>query len=101
MTNTSTPDLAHLESLKPNKENGAYIFNASGCSGCHMDPQGSNRLKLVGGKSFSTPFGLFYAPNISMSKDYGIGEWTLANFATAVQQGISPDGTYYYHSFPY
>jgi hypothetical protein len=60
-----------------------------------MDPQGSDRLMLVGGQSFSTPFGMFYAPNILMSKDYGIGEWTLANFATAVRQGVSPDGNHY------
>jgi hypothetical protein len=80
MTSTTTADLTPMKSLKPDKKNGAYVFNASGCAGCHMDPQGSNRLLLVGGQSFSTPFGMFYAPNISMSKGYGIGEWTLANF---------------------
>ena len=101
MTSTTTADLTPVKSLKTDKGNGAYVFNASGCSGCHMDPQGSDRLMLVGGQSFSTPFGMFYAPNISMSKNYGIGEWTLANFATAVRQGVSPDGNHYYPSFPY
>ena len=72
MTKTTAPDLKYLESLKPNEGDGAYVFNASGCWGCHMDSQGSNRLRLVGDQSFSTPFDMFYAPNISMSKDYGI-----------------------------
>ena len=101
ITKTAAIDLTQLESLTPDNENGAYVFRAAGCSSCHMDPEDPDALVLTGGQPFSTSFGLFVAPNISMSKDHGIGSWTLANFATAVRQGVNPDGEHYYPAFPY
>ena len=83
-------------------ELGAQVFWASGCASCHV-PDGaeeSDAPLLSGGKAFASEFGTFYAPNISPSSA-GIGEWSVLEFANAVQAGVSPDGAHYYPAFPY
>jgi mono/diheme cytochrome c family protein len=86
-----TPDLA----------NGLVAFNAGGCASCHAVPNQPDRLKLGGGLAIPSPFGTFYAPNISPDKTDGIGGWTEAQFLTAVTKGVSPRGTHYFPAFPY
>jgi mono/diheme cytochrome c family protein len=81
-------------------ENGALVFAATGCASCHAAPGAVDKTILAGGYSFSSDFGTFYAPNISMGTQ-GIGGWTLPEFARAVTQGVSPEGQHYYPSFPY
>lgn len=85
-----------------NPELGAEIFVAGGCSSCHAEQgsEGDDKLVLSGGRGFETPFGTFYAPNISPSKA-GIGGWSDAEFVRAMQAGVSPDGEHYYPAFPY
>ena len=90
-----------LSSITGSLKNGEYIFNATGCSGCHTAPGSDNRIVLSGGKEFVTQFGKFYAPNVSMSKNYGIGAWSLNDFANALKKGVSPSGQHYYPAFPY
>jgi mono/diheme cytochrome c family protein len=85
----------------PNAANGETIFNAGGCSSCHAVPNQPDRLKLGGGVALASPFGTFYAPNISPDPDDGIGRWSEADFVNAVRKGISPDGTHYFPAFPY
>ena len=85
----------------PNAANGEIIFNAGGCSACHTVPNQPDRLKLGGGVAIASPFGTFYAPNISPDPDDGIGRWSEADFVNAVRKGISPDGTHYFPAFPY
>ena len=87
--------------LTGNIENGAYVYDAAGCASCHMIKGSEDRLSLAGGQSFSTDFGVFYAPNVSMSVAHGIGNWTLDHFATAVRNGVSPQGEHYFPAFPY
>lgn len=84
-------------------QNGELIFWAGGCTSCHAAPksEGDDRLKLVGGVELVTPFGTFVAPNISQNDETGIGGWTFADFANAMQRGVSPDGRHYYPAFPY
>ena len=69
---------------------GEAVFHAAGCASCHMAPgsTGAAQLVLAGGQSFPSAFGTFVAPNISPS-EAGIGGWTLAQFANAVQRGVS------------
>jgi mono/diheme cytochrome c family protein len=86
-----TPDLA----------NGQTTFNAGGCSSCHAVPGQPDRLRLGGGLAIPSPFGTFYAPNISPDPADGIGRWTEAEFVTAVTTGISPSGYHYFPAFPY
>jgi mono/diheme cytochrome c family protein len=85
----------------PNLANGQIIFNAGGCSSCHAVPGQPDRLRLGGGLAIPSPFGTFYAPNISPDPVDGIGRWTEADFVNAVSKGISPRGTHYFPAFPY
>ena len=90
-TPTRAPDLA----------NGQELFNVGGCSSCHAVPNQPDRLKLGGGLPLRSPFGTFYAPNISPDPTDGIGGWSEADFANALMRGISPEGTHYFPAFPY
>ena len=103
ITFAKTPEFSSVENYQASLERGEYIFNASGCASCHSSPDSAQAEKLVltGGRSFPSPFGTFYAPNISMDKVYGIGTWSEKDFANAVRHGVSPDGKHYYPSFPY
>ena len=81
--------------------NGLLIFNAGGCSSCHAVPGQPDRTKLGGGLAIPSPFGTFYAPNISPDLADGIGRWSEADFVTAVTKGTSPAATHYFPAFPY
>ncbi len=85
----------------PDAANGETIFNIGGCSSCHAVPNQPDRLKLGGGLPIPSPFGTFYAPNISPDPDDGIGRWSEADFVNAVMKGVSPGGTHYFPAFPY
>src|SRR5881392_1378562 len=90
-----------LPAYTPNLANGLTTFNAGGCSSCHAVPGQPDRLKLGGGLAIPSPFGTFYAPNISPDPVDGIGRWSEAEFVRAVTQGISPEGYHYFPAFPY
>lgn len=85
----------------PDLANGQELFNAGGCSSCHAVPNQPDRLRLGGGLALRSPFGTFYAPNISPDATDGIGRWTEVDFVNAVMRGISPEGTHYFPAFPY
>jgi mono/diheme cytochrome c family protein len=85
----------------PDAANGETIFNIGGCSSCHAVPNQPDRLKLGGGLAIASPFGTFYAPNISPDPNDGIGRWSEADFVNAVMKGVSPGGTHYFPAFPY
>src|SRR6266852_5623775 len=85
----------------PNLANGLTIFNAGGCSSCHAVPDQPDRTRLGGGLAIPSPFGTFYAPNISPGRSDGIGRWSEADFVTAVTKGTSPAGAHYFPAFPY
>lgn len=89
-----------LPAYTPNAANGQTVFNAGGCASCHA-VTGEPRTMLGGGLAIPSPFGTFYAPNISPHKQNGIGNWTEANFVTAMKDGTSPGGQHYYPAFPY
>lgn len=82
---------------------GERIFYAGGCTSCHARPgaEGDAVLELAGGVQLASPFGTFVAPNISQHPEDGIGSWSFADFANAMQRGVSPGGRHYYPAFPY
>jgi mono/diheme cytochrome c family protein len=82
---------------------GEAVYWAGGCAACHAaaDAAGEDRLKLGGGLALATPFGTFSVPNISPDPTDGIGGWTAADFANAMQRGVTPDRRHLYPSFPY
>lgn len=80
-------------------ERGAYLFALAGCKACHT--AGKEAPLLAGGPALKSPFGDFYAPNITPDKTHGIGDWSDKDFRRAVKEGIAPDGSHYFPAFPY
>lgn len=78
-------------------ERGRYLVHAGGCISCHEDNNGS----LSGGMPIESPFGIFYASNITPDPDTGIGNWQGRDFLLALKHGRSPDGGFYFPAFPY
>ena len=97
--------VAALPPHTPNLANGETMFNIGGCSSCHAvpndNPEKVDRTRLGGGLALKSPFGVFYAPNISSDARGGIGNWSEANFVTALWKGTSDHGTNLYPAFPY
>ena len=81
-------------------ERGRYLFQASGCQGCHTRVKPKGDL-LAGHRRLETPFGDFHTPNITPDPTHGIGSWSLDDFTQAMRQGRGPDGTVYFPAFPY
>ncbi len=79
---------------------GAYLARASGCFACHTNAKTKGPV-LAGGGPLKTPFGTFYAPNITTDKKNGIGNWSLTDFSNALTHGINPKGENYYPVFLY
>ncbi len=80
---------------------GKAVFFSGGCASCHATSGQEDPLKLGGGHPFPSPFGTFYAPNISPHREDGIGKWTTADLVNALKAGVAPDGSHYYPAFPY
>lgn len=100
----TTPRMVLPNSLAPHTPdlaNGETMFHAGGCAQCHATPGQDDFLRLGGGLALKSPFGTFYVPNISSDPKDGIGNWTDAQFATALSKGTSPDGRHYYPALPY
>ncbi|TDK44967.1 c-type cytochrome [Antarcticimicrobium luteum] len=97
-----------LASLAGEAARGETVFLAAGCASCHAAPKATEGAEgaedkpiLSGGQQFASDFGTFVAPNISPDPVHGIGGWTVAQFATALKRGVSPEGRHYYPAFPY
>lgn len=77
---------------------GEYLAQAGDCTACHTAEGGKS---FAGGYVFKMPMGSIVSSNITSSKKYGIGNWTEAEFAKAVRQGVRPDGSQLYPAMPY
>ncbi len=86
--------------VDPQLAQGEYLFRAGGCYGCHTDVEARGR-PLAGGRALDTPFGRFYAPNITPDAGTGIGAWREQDFVRALRAGVDPRGEHYYPAFPY
>lgn len=81
---------------------GAYLLRLGGCVACHTDSSSGGGMLAggPGGTGLTSPFGTFHAPNITSDPDAGIGDWTLAQFSSAMSDGEGPEG-HLYPAFPY
>lgn len=77
---------------------GRYLAAAGDCIGCHQARGGE---PFAGGLAVPTPFGRFYAPNITPDRETGIGAWTADDFWQALHHGKGKDGSLLYPAFPY
>ncbi len=100
LTQPETVDPQRFASLEGDAIAGEAVYWASGCGSCHAAEGDDTKLILAGGDRLASDFGTFVVPNISPSPA-GIGGWTLEDFANAVLNGTSPDGSHYYPAFPY
>jgi len=100
----TTPAIIPASALAPHTPdpaNGKVVFHAGGCASCHATPNQDDKTLLGGGLGLKSPFGTFYAPNISPDRNHGIGGWSEAEFVTALTKGTSQVGEHYYPAFPY
>jgi mono/diheme cytochrome c family protein len=67
---------------------GEVIFAMAGGCGCHSGPDGPVG---AGGGEIKTPFGVFYATNITPDPDTGIGRWSDAEIIAAIRAGYARD----------
>lgn len=79
-------------------ERGRALFHAGLCAGCHTAEDGA---PLAGGRPIESPYGTFYASNITPDPEHGIGRWSDEDFVRALSEGVSPAGEHYYPAFPY
>jgi hypothetical protein len=77
---------------------GGYLAIASDCEACHSAPGGK---QLAGGLAIESPLGTIYSTNISASRRYGIGNYSLKQFSAAVRRGVRADGAHLYPAMPY
>jgi len=79
-------------------EHGRYLATAGDCVACHTTADGK---PLAGGLPLQTPFGAIVSTNITPSKTYGIGNYSLAQFADALRKGVRADRARLYPAMPY
>lgn len=87
---TSTVDLI---------ERGRYLAIASDCTACHTAPRGGKAF--AGGYPIVSAMGRIYSTNITPSKTHGIGDYSEAEFARALREGVRKDGAHLYPAMPY
>ena len=102
VTAPSTIEASTLKAdYKPDLANGETMFTIGGCVSCHKTPGQPERLKLGGGLGLASPFGTFYAPNISSDPANGIGGWSEVEFVNAVMRGVGRHGEHLFPALPY
>ncbi|MGF9562054.1 cytochrome c [Neorhizobium sp. JUb45] len=80
-------------------DKGRYLATASDCVACHTNHAGGK--PMAGGLPMSSPVGTIMSTNITPSKQFGIGNYTEAQFADAVRKGVRGDGANLYPAMPY
>jgi mono/diheme cytochrome c family protein len=79
-------------------ERGQYLATAGDCVACHTATGGK---PFAGGLAMPTPVGTIFSTNITSSKTYGIGNYTLGQFSDALRKGVRADGRRLYPAMPY
>src|SRR5262249_62189085 len=75
ITMPATVSADALGPYSPDLDNGKTMFHAGGCAACHAIPNQEDKTKLGGGLGLKSPFGTFFAPNLSPDPVAGIGGW--------------------------
>lgn len=92
---TGGPDQAAEQSAL--RERGAYLMKSIvACGNCHtpMGPSGPlPGMELAGGGDNPDVGMVWRAANITPDINTGIGRWTDAQIATAIRDGVRPDGS--------
>jgi mono/diheme cytochrome c family protein len=78
---------------------GKYIYDAADCGGCHGGDGAGGPPK--GGMALTTPFGRYYAANITPDMATGIGAWQPADVKNALRFGVGRNGKQLFPVFPF
>lgn len=92
----TVPEYAYAED-ELTLERGRYLISAGGCVSCHEGEAGG----LSGGMAIESPFGVFYASNITPDINTGTGDWSATDYVRAIRHGLNPEGSFYFPAFPY
>ena len=79
-------------------QRGEYLTRAADCTACHTAENGA---PFAGGRAFVLPFGTLYSTNITPDPETGIGNYSDADFLSAMHKGIAPGNTRLYPAMPY
>jgi mono/diheme cytochrome c family protein len=77
---------------------GEALAGGGYCAECHTANGGQT---FAGGYAMATPFGVIYSTNITPDPETGLGTWSEAAFARAMQEGVARDGSLLFPAFPY
>jgi mono/diheme cytochrome c family protein len=77
---------------------GQYLAKAGDCSACH---DAADKTPYAGGMAVNSPFGPIYASNTTPDPSFGIGRYSLQQFADAVRAGKTASGKRLYPAMPY
>ncbi|MFD0979890.1 c-type cytochrome [Tropicimonas aquimaris] len=82
---------------------GRNVFLAAGCASCHADrgAEAQEAPLLSGGRRLTTDYGTFISPNISPDPVHGIGGYSIADLASVLKRGVTPDGRHLYPAMPF
>lgn len=95
---TSVPEvMGYVSQVSQNfrSEYGEYVTNSvAGCDRCHSRPGGtfSSDEPMAGGREVSFDNETKIAPNITQSKENGIGEWSEDDLRMYLRTGKTPTG---------
>jgi fructose 5-dehydrogenase cytochrome subunit len=78
---------------------GHLLAIAADCMACHT--VADHGKEFAGGYGIVSPMGTIYSTNITPSKKSGIGNYTEAQFARALREGVRADGAHLYPAMPY
>lgn len=92
------PLAGHAAEHSDNISKGQYLATAGDCVACHT---AAGAKPFSGGLKMSTPVGAIYSTNITPDKTTGIGEYSYADFAKALREGVAKDGHHLYPAMPY
>src|SRR3954452_3348099 len=77
---------------------GEYLAKAGDCAACH---DAADKTPYAGGLPVNSPLGSIYAANITPDPTFGIGRYTLQQFADTLRVGKTPQGKWLYPAMPY
>jgi mono/diheme cytochrome c family protein len=98
-----------FEATPQRLERGRYVFELTGCGGCHSQQDWNTHGAPVisgtegGGQWLNMPDlpGRVVAPNLTPDIETGAGGWTDDQFARAIREGIGYDGRALFPMMPY
>ncbi|WP_255032232.1 cytochrome c [Bordetella genomosp. 1] len=95
---SATPAAESATPASRNPTTGEYLSIASDCVACHTVPGGK---PYAGGYGIDSPMGKIWSTNITPSREFGIGAYSLQDFSRAVREGVARDGHRLYPAMPY